>query len=279
MVSASNTNAGLTKGSSAERLRVAQPDANNYFRVCGTDDLQGPAGAQLIEQFNLKTVYIVDNSDTYGKSLADLFEVSFISAGGKVLGHDETTLAQRDYTTVVTHIKNAHPDAVYFGSTGVELGTLRKQMAEAGIGDIPYFGGDAMNEEVFPKIAGPAAHNSYFTVMTPNGLQLTTPQAKHFTKAFEHTYHSEPLPYDAGSYAAGQVEVAAIREALETNDTHRPTREQVRANIAATHDMPSAIGSITFNRVGDIRDPYVSYYTFNETSKKMFLKQFVYHTE
>ncbi|MGH6864156.1 MAG: ABC transporter substrate-binding protein, partial [Methylocella sp.] len=74
-ISSTNTNPGLTKGAPAAKLRQARPDDNPFFRVCGTDDMQGPAGAQLLNQIGAKSVYIVDDNDAYGKTLADLFEI------------------------------------------------------------------------------------------------------------------------------------------------------------------------------------------------------------
>ncbi len=277
-ISSTNTNPGLTKGAAAAKLREARPDDNPYFRVCGTDDLQGSAGAQLLDQLGAKNVYIVDDNDTYGKSLADLFEISFRANGGKILAHEQTSISQRDYTALVGRIKAARPDAVYFGATGIELGTLRKDLADTGLRDLPLLGGDAMSESAYPKAAGSAAVKSYFTVMTPDGLYLANPIARRFNESFERHFHAKPLPYDAGTYAAGEVEMAAIREVLAHNGGKFPSRDDVRRAIARTAHLETAIGPVTFNVAGDIRNPYVSYFTYEGPTKVTFVKQFAFHT-
>ena len=57
-----------------------------------------------------------------------------------------------------------------------------------------------------------------------------------------------------------------------------PTRAQVAAAIADTRELQTVTGSITFNSDGNIRNPYVSYYSFDANGKSMFLNQFVLQT-
>src|SRR5450755_685637 len=47
LISPANTTPELTKGTHALALRSAHPDEIAYFRVCTTDDVQGPAGAEF----------------------------------------------------------------------------------------------------------------------------------------------------------------------------------------------------------------------------------------
>lgn len=279
IVAATTTNPDLTKGPAAAALRTAHPDKNNFFRVCGTDDLQGPTGAQLVlDQLGVKRVFVIDDGDAYGISLTKFFEQAFTENGGSIVAHDKTEITQRDYRDVVAEIKKRKPGAVYFGAFGIELGILRKAMWDAGVADIPLVGGDAMADSDFAPAAGPAVANSYYTVMTANGLYLDTPQGRQFAQTFERAYAVKPLAFDTGAYAAAQVEIAAIRSVLERNADAFPTRDEVRAAVARTHDLTTALGSITFTEHGDTRNPYVSYYTYDKNGLKTFVKQFPYRS-
>ncbi|MGH7756425.1 MAG: hypothetical protein ACREM8_09110, partial [Vulcanimicrobiaceae bacterium] len=81
-----------------------------------------------------------------------------------------------------------------------------------------------------------------------------------------------------GTYAAGEVEMAAIREVLAHNGGKFPSRDDVRRAIARTAHLETAIGPVTFNVAGDIRNPYVSYFTYEGPTKVTFVKQFAFHT-
>ena len=65
------------------------PTKINYVRVVTTDDNQGPAAARyILQNLNIKTVYIVDSTDTFGKGIADNFQKYFEANGGTVVGRD-----------------------------------------------------------------------------------------------------------------------------------------------------------------------------------------------
>ena len=76
MISPANTNVGLTK---AVRSRgepdVYYPDGckKNYTRVVPADDLQGHAGALWASQLGANNVYVLDDTEVYGKGIADVF--------------------------------------------------------------------------------------------------------------------------------------------------------------------------------------------------------------
>ena len=81
--SPANTNPDLTKGAAGLELRAKAPDKINYVRVATTDDIQGPAVAQFaINKLGLKTVAIIDDTETYGKGIADAFAAEWTKLGG-----------------------------------------------------------------------------------------------------------------------------------------------------------------------------------------------------
>jgi len=85
--SAANTNEGLTKPQfGALDIRKTNPTKINYVRVVTTDDYQGPAAARyILQNLKLKTVYIIDSTDTFGKGIADNFQKYFTDNGGTVV--------------------------------------------------------------------------------------------------------------------------------------------------------------------------------------------------
>ncbi len=76
MVSPANTYIGLTKpgGEPDEPEKYYPTGERNYTRVIVADDKQGQAGAALMEDEGVESVYILDDKETYGKGLADQFQ-------------------------------------------------------------------------------------------------------------------------------------------------------------------------------------------------------------
>ena len=108
--SPANTNPDLTKGDAGKELRAKNPDKINYVRVATTDDIQGPAVAQYgINELGLKKVAIIDDTETYGKGIADAFSGRVDKLGGEVVGREGAPKGTTDYTAILTKFKDAEP--------------------------------------------------------------------------------------------------------------------------------------------------------------------------
>jgi branched-chain amino acid transport system substrate-binding protein len=261
-ISPSATNEGLTKPQfGGLDLRKSNPTRIAFFRVCTTDDIQGPAGADYaLTKLNKKAAYIVDDNETYGKGVADNFEKEFIAKGGKVLGHDHLTKGQTDFKSLLTRIKGTNPDIVVYGgvsSTGG--GLLRGQMPDAGLGSLPYLGFDGISNTQFIKDAGSAADNCYYTVAAVNAAKI--PSATQFITDYKAAYKTDIGAYSANCFDAANIIIAAIAKTAAAGSV---TREAVRANIAATKDYKGVIGSTSFDENGDTTNRIISIYSITK---------------
>jgi branched-chain amino acid transport system substrate-binding protein len=257
-ISPSNTNDGLTVGDDAKKLRTAHPDTNTYFRVCTRDSRQGLALAQVaVKRLGFKKVFVIDDNETYGKGLADVFDASFQKLGGKVLGHEHVTKNQQDFKALLTKVKSLNPDVVFFGgNTSTGAGLVRKQMADAGLGAVTYMGGDGISDDEFETVAGDAANGSYMTVAAPDATKL--PAAKTFLDAYKARFKAPVGPYSANAYTAAKIEIAAIEKAIQDAGGKMPTRADVLKIIAATNNFDAPIGKIGFDANGDTTSPVLS---------------------
>jgi branched-chain amino acid transport system substrate-binding protein len=257
-ISPSNTNDGLTTGDDAKKLRTAHPDTNTYFRVCTRDSKQGLALAQVAAQrLRLKKIFIIDDNETYGKGLADVFDASFRQLGGTVLGHEHITANQQDFKALLTKAKADNPDGVFFGgNTSTGGGLVRRQMSDVGLGSVPYLGGDGISDPEFETVAGATANGSYMTVAAPDASKL--PSAKQFIAAYQARFKSNVGPYSANAYTAAKIEIAAIEKAISDAGGKMPTRADVLKYVAATKDFDSPIGKVGFDANGDTTSPVLS---------------------
>ncbi len=252
-ISPAQTNPGLTKPSfGALDVRKAHPTQINYFRVCPTDDLQGPVAAiYAYKSLKARKIAILDDTETYGKGIADEFEKQFKKMGGKVLSHDGIPKGTQDFHAILTKIKAENPDLLFFGGvTTTGGGLIRKQMADVGL-KITYEGGDGIVEDEFLKVAGDGAEGSYGTVASVNAEKI--PAAKSFLTAYKAKHHEDPGAYSANAYVAAKIIIDAVKAV-------GPDRAKVRAYVAKLKGYKSIIGTFSFDANGDTTNKVISVY-------------------
>jgi len=246
----------LTIGDGAKALRQSHPDLVTFFRTCTRDSEQGAALAHFAQTLHLWHVFIVDDNETYGLDLADAFAASAKSDGLTVLGHEHLAAHQQDFKALLTKIAAAHPDLVFFGGVTTTGGALlRRQMPDAGLGNVPFFGGDGIASDDFLKTAGAAADGTYWTIAAPDVNRLGS--AREFVAAYRKRFKSEPIGYSAAAYTATQIALAAIAKGIGSDGT-LPARATVVADVAATKGFSSPIGIVGFDANGDTTAPVLT---------------------
>ena len=280
--SPANTNQDLTQGEPGRQLRAKYPDRINYIRVAATDLVQGPAVARLgVTDLGLKKVAIIDDTETYGKGLADTFEAEWKALGGEVVGREGAPKGTTDYLPILTKFKEGNPDSVFYGGvTATGGGLVRKQMPQAGLGDLVYLGGDGIQDGrgdtagSFINIAGDAAPNSYSSV----AAIAEFPGKAEFAKKYEAEFKVAPGAYAASGYACAQIVLKAIETAAKKGDV---TRENVRAAGTDTSTtFATVIGDLQFDAVGDTKQPIISLFKVDMAAGEgagdwTFLKQLI----
>lgn len=262
--SPANTNPDLTKGDPGKQLRTKP---NNYIRVVTTDDVQGPAAAQYIyDVLQKKSVYVIDDTETFGKGVADAFEAEFKARGGAVVKHDAAPKTTQDYVSIMTAAKALNPEAIYFGgvtATGGARIVLAAQ--QVGLGEAPYVGPDGINDgsgetkDSFLNLAAAAAKNSYSTLAGIGDF----PGRAQFEADYQAEYGIDATGYAGTGFACAQVVLDALNRAGGTNPVDVPAlREAVRvAGTATDVTYKTIVGDITFDENGDTSQKIVSIYS------------------
>jgi branched-chain amino acid transport system substrate-binding protein len=256
MVSPANTYPGLTKAGKGE---ANEPDvyypngcARNYHRVVAADDLQGLAGAKWAAQLGAKNVYVLDDTELYGKGIADVFNNEAAGAGLTVLGRDGIDGKATDYKALAEKVKATNPDLVYYGGiTQNNAGQLWRDLKDA-MPDVKLMGPDGILEQEWIDAAGSAAEGTYITFGGLPADELTGKGAD-FVKNYNAKYPSNPPEaYTAYGYEAASVVLAAIEKAAATNPADLTAlRAAVLKEIHATKDFQGALGTWSFNEEGD----------------------------
>lgn len=274
MISPANTNECLTqepadnhcKGQAA-KLRTAT-GKNNYFRVCTTDLIQGPAAADYAyNKLGKKKVYVLNDQQQYGLGIAKNFAAQFAKDGGTVLNATDLgafdPTSTNDFKSSLSRAQSLGADVVFFGgTTATKGGQIRKQMQ--GVIDVPYVAGDGISGNQFAKDAGANAANSYFTVAGPYPLKLASAQT--FNAAYKTEYGQDPGAYSAQAYDAAKIIISAIGKAIDDAGGSMPSRDQVRSQVAKTQGYNGAIGTTTFDSNGDTTLKIITIYKWTSAT-------------
>jgi branched-chain amino acid transport system substrate-binding protein len=225
----------------------------SVFRVCGRDDAQGPtAAAYIADNFPGKVVAVVDDKSTYGKGLADQFRVSLQQRGIMEVLNESITAGERDYTPLVTRIKQAGAEIVYFGGYKTEAGLIVRQMREQNVNAV-LVGGDALVTDEYWAITGPAGEG---TLMTFGPDPRLDPGNETLVKSFRDAGY-EPEAYTLYTYAAVQTWADAANKAGSTEAA------AVSAALKA-NQFETVLGTIGFTPKGDVSAPGYVFYVWRD---------------
>ncbi len=220
----------------------------NVNRVCGRDDIQGPAGARFAAQdLKLKSVYIVHDKTLYGQGVADTFRNEATKLGLKILGYDGTE-ERANFAPMIIPMKAKNPDLVYFGGIYHQGGLLLKQMREKGVKAV-YMGPDGLDSSEMVKIAGQQVIGTYYTTVA--GPMDAYPESAAFAKRFKQRFGKEVESFGMYGYDAAMVGLKAIEQAVQSLGGKKPTRSQVAAAIRSLKNFKGVTGAITFDDKGD----------------------------
>jgi branched-chain amino acid transport system substrate-binding protein len=247
MVSPANTYAGLTKPNTGEpgEPELYYPGGfRNFCRVVPADDLQGSAGAWWAHSLGVKSVYILDDKELYGRGIATVFEKSCQERKIEIKGHEGIDPKAPDFRAVVNKIRESGAELVYFGGTTQNgSGKMAKDLREGGSGAL-FMGPDATKEDAFLQAAGPAAEGALVTL---GGLppEKMNDEARAWFARYRKRYQSEPEAYAIYAYEATKVVLRGI-ELAGSKD-----RVKIREAIMSTKDYPGLLGTWSFDKNGD----------------------------
>ena len=227
----------------------------NIYRVCGRDDQQGGvAGKYIASHFSDKKVAFVHDKTAYGKGLADETKKAMNEAGKQEAMYEAITAGEKDYSALVSKLKQANIDLVYFGGYHTEAGLIIRQMRDQGMNTI-LMGGDALITQEFWSITGPAGEG---TLMTFSPDPRKNPAAAEVVKRFKDK-DIEPEGYVLYTYAALQAwkQAAEKAKSIESADVVKAMNDT---------EFDTVIGKFKFNEKGDPNlPPYAVYRWSNGT--------------
>jgi branched-chain amino acid transport system substrate-binding protein len=197
----------------ANSTKLIPANPGNAFLINSTGNDQVAKVLGVFKAKGVKSVAIVNEGDAYSQDLATLARKGFTEAGGAVPAFETVNKGEQDFSAVVTKIKAANPDAVFWTAYYADGGPFIKQLREGGYGGLIIVGDGSTSTELF-KLAGDAAEGVLaLSSPTPDFL----PNAKAFADTYKAKFGNAPGPYAALTYDGTKLLAAAMKTAGGTD--------------------------------------------------------------
>ncbi|VFR34309.1 Leucine-, isoleucine-, valine-, threonine-, and alanine-binding protein [plant metagenome] len=222
------------------------------FRMMTSDTQQGSAvGKFIVEKLGAKKVALIDDRTAYGQGLADEVEKAVKAAGGQIVRREYTTDKANDFTSILTNIRAAAPDAIFFGGLDAQSGPMKRQIVTLGI-KAPLVSGEMTRSDTFIKLAGDAADGTYASLA---GVPLAQMAAgKDFEAAYQARFKKAPGVYAPYAYDGAWNMITAIQNAKSADPAKYLPELAKLSRKGATSEH------IAYDARGDLKEISVTIY-------------------
>ena len=238
------------------------------FRVVANDgQLGGTLGRYAVKDWKAKSIAVVDDRTAYGQGVADEFEKAAKAAGAKIVGREFTTDKATDFNAILTKLKGAKPDLIFFGGMDAVAGPMLRQMKQLGL-NAKFMGGDGICTPMLAELAGDAIGENMVICAEAGGV--TADKAGNmadFRKRFKARWNIDVQLYAPYTYDAVMTMVAAMQKAGSSDPAkYLP--------VLAKISYDGVTGKISFDKNGDIKDGALTLYTYKggKRSEMMVVK-------
>lgn len=258
----------LSPTSTADSLTVGK-DGKPFpyiFRACYNDSFQGQVIANFaLTNLKFKTAFVLsDQTNDYTVGLANSFEKTFTAGGGKILGKENYTGKDTDFSAVLAKVAAAKPDMVFLGDYYNVVNLVTKQAKEKGI-TAPFMGGDGWDSSDLDR---KAADGGYYSNHYDPGDQR--PEVQNFIKAYGAKYKDDKgnpkvpdalatLAYDAANMLLTSIQNAGVDDTDKVQDALlKLSINGVSGKISIDPATHNPIKAAVMEQVKDGKISYVS---------------------
>ncbi|MGV2288487.1 branched-chain amino acid ABC transporter substrate-binding protein [Trinickia sp. YCB016] len=245
-------NAGIPEIAMATAPEYTSQGFKTTFRMMTSDTQQGSvAGAFAVKSLGMKKIAIVDDRTAYGQGLADQFEKAAKASGATIVDREFTNDKAVDFKAILTKLKAAQPDLIYYGGADSQAGPMVKQMKTLGM-KAPLMGGEMVHTPTFLQVAGDAANG---TIASLAGLPLEDmPGGKDYVAKYKKRFNEDVQTYSPYAYDGAMAMFSAMKKANSTDPAkYLP--------VLAQTDMPAVTTAhLAYDTKGDLKNGGITMY-------------------
>jgi branched-chain amino acid transport system substrate-binding protein len=248
------TKAGVVMISPAStNPKLTDEGGPSVFRVIGRDDQQGVvAGNYLADRWGKTKIAVLHDGQAYGKGLAEETRKRLTKRGVQVAMYEEYKHGEKDYSVLVARMRDAGIAVAYVGGYVTEAALILRQARDQGYG-LELVSGDAMTDNEFWLITGPAGEGTVFT-FGPDPRR--NPEAAGVVARFRAAKY-EPEGYTLYAYGGIQAWAQAVGKAGALDPS------KVAASLRS-HQFETVLGKIGFDKKGDVTSPAWVWYVWKQ---------------
>lgn len=227
------------------------------FRTIGRDDQQGPAAAKfIINKAKPKKVAVLHDKQSYGQGIAASVRDELKKANVDVALFEGINAGDSDYSAVITKLKSAGADFVYYGGYHPEMGLLLRQAAEQGL-KVRMMGPEGVGNPEINAIAGNAVEGMLVTLPADPAAK---PENAALVKAFKDKGRDPSGAFQMGAYTATQVLAQSIKA---VGDDAEKVADYLHKT---TFNMPT--GNVAWDAKGDLKAFDFPVYSWHKDGSK-----------
>lgn len=240
LISPSATNATLTSSG-----------FTTFHRIVPTDGVEGAQAADYLAK-KFKKVFVVDDTTTYGKGVADVVAKGLTDKGVKVTRQGVAQNTQ-DYGAISQTVKGSGAEALFYGGYDAQAALFAKALSAAGFKGLKMTGNGGKSS-VFTSGSGAAGNGWFFSCGCQDAT--TAPEAKDFNAAYTAKFNTPPSTYSPEAYDATNAMILAIKTAASKGT---PTRASVEDAINGL-DYKGITTEVKFASNGEVAQATVNLY-------------------
>lgn len=248
--------AGVVVLTVASNPKVTEQGFANLFRIGASDNQLGTKMAVYAStELKHKTVAVVDDRTAYGEGVAKEFINEATRLGLKVIAKEFTTDKATDFSAILTTIRAAKPDAIFYGGYAPQAGPMLRQMRELNI-TVPLLGGDGICSSETVTLAQVPANANINAFCTQGGSMLDkVEKGQKFIERYRAEYKRDPLTYAAAFYD-GMNLLAFAMQATQSTDPKKII------DYIAKGKYVGVAGEYAYDDKHDLRSSAVTVFTF-----------------
>ena len=243
-------NMGLISGS-ATNATLTSSGFTTFHRVVPTDGVEGAQAAEWLAK-KFKKVFVVDDTTTYGKGVADVVQKG-LQAKGVTVTRQGIAQNTQDYGAIAQAVTGSGAQALFYGGYDAQAALFAKALVSANFKGLRMTGNGGKSS-VFTSGSGAAGNGWYFSCGCQDAT--TAPEAKDFNAAYTAKFNTPPSTYSPEAFDAANAMIEAVKAAAAKGT---PTRKSVEDAISAL-DYKGITTEVKFAPNGEVAAATVNLY-------------------
>ena len=163
----------------------------------------------VVDTKGIKNIAMITNNGSYGKGEHDAFLKSLTTRSVTPLADQVVTTDQKDFSAVLTTIRQKNPQVIFIGAEEVQSGLIVKQARTLGI-TVPFAGAAPQGTPVYINTAGATAVEATIC-SSPYLSNEISDASRKFAAAYKAMFNEEAELHGAKAYDGAQILFTALK--------------------------------------------------------------------